>query len=134
MISKLFTKPAEYTRTTSGTIFSANVWISGGQVIFQHKTWCIPLEAFASKTEITVFILNFVDYDALLTENGDITPKYLKTREILLEYIYKPQGQLLSSSLLPSKLHFLNPLFLLLHLEVVWKSKNFQFSRVFKLF
>ncbi|XP_060553818.1 beta-galactosidase-1-like protein 2 isoform X2 [Ruditapes philippinarum] len=32
------------------------------------------------------------DYDALLTEKGDITPKYLKTREMLLEKIYKPQG------------------------------------------
>ncbi|KAL4228398.1 Beta-galactosidase-1-like protein 2 [Mactra antiquata] len=32
------------------------------------------------------------DYDALLSENGDITPKYLKTRELLLEYVYKPQG------------------------------------------
>ena len=34
--------------TTSGTIFSADVLIGGGQVIFQYKTWCIPLEAFAS--------------------------------------------------------------------------------------
>lgn len=32
------------------------------------------------------------DYDALLTEKGDITPKYLKTREMLLEHVYKPQG------------------------------------------
>ena len=39
----------EYTRTTSGTILSADVWISGGQVIFQYKTWYIHLEAFASK-------------------------------------------------------------------------------------
>ena len=36
-ISKHFTKPAEYTRTISGIIFSADVWISGGQVIFQCK-------------------------------------------------------------------------------------------------
>ena len=36
-ISKHFTKPIVYTRTTSGTIFSADVWISGGQVIFQCK-------------------------------------------------------------------------------------------------
>ncbi|KAH3705218.1 hypothetical protein DPMN_080285, partial [Dreissena polymorpha] len=35
------------------------------------------------------------DYDALLTEKGDITPKYLKTRELLLEYVYKPAGQTL---------------------------------------
>ena len=40
-------KPAEYTRTTSGTIFRADIWISGGQVIFHYKTWYIPLEAFA---------------------------------------------------------------------------------------
>ena len=33
-ISKHCTNSAEYTRTTSGTIFSAVVWISGGQVIF----------------------------------------------------------------------------------------------------
>ncbi|XP_052806143.1 beta-galactosidase-1-like protein 2 isoform X2 [Mya arenaria] len=32
------------------------------------------------------------DYDALLTEKGDITPKYLKTRELLMKYIYGPQG------------------------------------------
>ena len=36
-VSKHFIKSAEYTRTTCGTIFSANVWISGGQVIFQYK-------------------------------------------------------------------------------------------------
>ena len=36
-ISKHFTKPADYFRTTSGTIFSADVLISGGQVIFQYK-------------------------------------------------------------------------------------------------
>ena len=35
---------------TSGTIFSADVWISGGQLTFNYKTWCISLEAFASKT------------------------------------------------------------------------------------
>ena len=48
-ISKRFTKPAEYTRTTSGAIFIAYVWICGGQVIFHYKTWCIPFEAFPSK-------------------------------------------------------------------------------------
>ena len=26
-----------YTRTTSGTIFNADVWTSGGKEIFQHK-------------------------------------------------------------------------------------------------
>ena len=36
-ISKHFTQPTGYTRTSSGTIFRANVWISGGQVIFQYK-------------------------------------------------------------------------------------------------
>ena len=40
-ISKHFTKPTVYTHITSGTIFSADVWINGGQVIFQ-QTWCIP--------------------------------------------------------------------------------------------
>ena len=37
----------------------------------------------------------YVDYDALLTEKGDITPKYLKTRELLLKYVYKPQGEMM---------------------------------------
>ena len=36
-ISRHLNKPAEVTRTTSGTIFSADVWISGGQVIFHYK-------------------------------------------------------------------------------------------------
>ena len=43
-----------YTRTTTGTIFSADVWISGGQMFFSIQTWCIPLGAFASKTDINV--------------------------------------------------------------------------------
>ena len=39
-----------YSCTTSGTIFSADVWISGGQVgSFSIQTWCVPLEAFAYK-------------------------------------------------------------------------------------
>ena len=37
-ISKHFTKPTVYIRTTSGTIFSADVCISGGHVIFQYKS------------------------------------------------------------------------------------------------
>ena len=37
----------------------------------------------------------YVDYDALLTEKGDITPKYLKTRSLLLKYVYKPQGEMM---------------------------------------
>ena len=36
-ISNHFTKFVEHTRTASGTIFSADVWISGGQVIFHYK-------------------------------------------------------------------------------------------------
>jgi len=32
------------------------------------------------------------DYDALLTEAGDITPKYLKTRELFLKHVLEPQG------------------------------------------
>ena len=34
-ILKHFTKRAQYIHTTSGTIFSADVYISGDQVIFQ---------------------------------------------------------------------------------------------------
>ena len=48
-IIKAFYKTHGVTSTTSGTIFSADVWISGGQVIFQYRHGCIPLEAFASK-------------------------------------------------------------------------------------
>ena len=36
-ISKHFTKPTVYTHTTTGTIFSADVWINDGQMIFQYK-------------------------------------------------------------------------------------------------
>ena len=36
-ISKHFTKPTVYTRTSSGTIFSADVWINDSQVFFQYK-------------------------------------------------------------------------------------------------
>ena len=36
-ISKNFTKPEEDTRITGGTIFNADVWISGSQVIFYYK-------------------------------------------------------------------------------------------------
>ena len=32
-----FVKPMMYTRATIGTIFSAVVWINGGQVNFQYK-------------------------------------------------------------------------------------------------
>lgn len=32
------------------------------------------------------------DYDAPLSEAGDITPKYMKAREIILEKGLKPQG------------------------------------------
>ena len=33
-----------------------------------------------------------LDYDAPLSEAGDITPKYLRAREIILEKGLKPQG------------------------------------------
>ena len=52
-LSKHFTIPAENTCTTSGTIFSADVWISGGRD-FSIQTWCIPLEAFASKKSVRI--------------------------------------------------------------------------------
>ena len=39
--AKHLTKPMVYTRTTSGTILSTDVWISGSQVIFQYQTWRI---------------------------------------------------------------------------------------------
>ena len=42
--------------TTFGTIFSADVWINGGQVIFHYKTWCILVEAFASKNNFCKLI------------------------------------------------------------------------------
>ena len=45
-ISKQFTKPAEYTHTTSGTILCADVWISGSQVtslqnlVYTFRSFC----------------------------------------------------------------------------------------------
>lgn len=33
------------------------------------------------------------DYDAPLSEAGDITEKYLKTRQLILDKIYKPLGE-----------------------------------------
>ena len=50
-ISKHFTKLAEYTHTTSRTIFIADLWISCSQVIFHYKTWGILLEVFVSKNQ-----------------------------------------------------------------------------------
>ena len=56
-LSNHFIKPAEYTCTTSGTIYSADVQIGD----FSLQTKCIPLEAFVSKNvsettmEIRVF-------------------------------------------------------------------------------
>ena len=47
-ISKHFTKSAEYSRTTSGTIFSADVGICGGQVIFQNKPKNLEAETNSS--------------------------------------------------------------------------------------
>jgi len=35
-----------------------------------------------------IVCISISDYDAILTENGDITPKYLKTRELLQQYVY----------------------------------------------
>ncbi|XP_050415759.1 beta-galactosidase-1-like protein 2 isoform X1 [Patella vulgata] len=32
------------------------------------------------------------DYDAPISEAGDVTPKYIKTRELILQYVLKPQG------------------------------------------
>jgi ribosomal protein L16/L10AE len=37
----------------------------------------------------------FIDYDAPLSEAGDITSKYLKAREIILEKVLKPQGKVI---------------------------------------
>ena len=48
-ISRHFIKPVEYTHTTSGTIFIADVWISGQVILTHYKTWRIPLGVFASK-------------------------------------------------------------------------------------
>jgi len=42
-------------------------------------------------------ILNIVDYDAPLSEAGDITPKFLRAREIILEKVLKPEGKYVSN-------------------------------------
>nr|KAG5691953.1 hypothetical protein BaRGS_000662 [Batillaria attramentaria] len=48
------------------------------------------------------------DYDAPLSEAGDITPKYLKTREIILEKVYKPLGKrAISENLHPMEMYSL---------------------------
>jgi len=41
---------------------------------------------------LVLYILPFSDYDAILTEKGDITAKYRKTRELLQQYVYTPNG------------------------------------------
>ena len=45
-----------YTRTTSGTSYSADVWISGGHVIFQYKpgTYLSKLSLLKIVSEDTV--------------------------------------------------------------------------------
>ena len=58
-ISKHFTQSIVYTRTTNGTIFSADVWISGGQVSFQYK-------AFASKSIIISTNMPFTYWKRLI--------------------------------------------------------------------
>lgn len=41
-----------------------------------------------------LLLLTFsADYDAPLSEAGDITEKYLKTRQLILDKIYKPLGE-----------------------------------------
>ena len=63
-----FTKPAEYIRTTSGTIFSVYILISSSQVIFQYKPDCIPLEAFVSNNGLSEQMLYTI---LLLHSNGN---------------------------------------------------------------
>ena len=49
------------------------------------------LSASLNKTSLSVSV---VDYDALLSENGNITQKYLTTRFLLFEFVLKKQGML----------------------------------------
>ena len=62
------------------------------------QCWC---SASGCKLFCISLWLTFSDYDAPLSEAGDITEKYLKTRELILEKVYKPLG-VLSVSLLHS--------------------------------
>ena len=47
-------------------------------------------------TVLVFFVFQYLtDYDAPLSEAGDITSKYLKAREIILEKVLKPQGKII---------------------------------------
>ena len=77
-ISNHFTKPVAYIRKTSGTIFSTDVYISGGQVI-QYKHGCIPLEAFASNKNFRNGHLRFLKiWSSLYIYKYLLTWSYLK--------------------------------------------------------
>ena len=52
---KHLTKPTVYTRTTSGTILSADVAVMW---FFSIQTWCISLAAFASKKPRIITVVN----------------------------------------------------------------------------
>ena len=84
-----------YTRTTSGTIFSSDVWISGGQGDFSLQTWCIPLEAFASNKIDTCMQVNRTT--CCLQGKSEI-PRSLKFLELfsnLKLFIYAQVNELL---------------------------------------
>ena len=57
-ISKHFTKPADYTRTTTESIFGADAWINGGQVSFCYKTLCIAFASF-------IFFSNKISFSSI---------------------------------------------------------------------
>ena len=89
-ISKHFTKPTYvYTRTTSGTIFSADVccvWRSG---YFSIQTWCIPLETFASKnwllqSPLLIIIWQEIYMYVCLEKLSRISAKFLIRRFIFI--------------------------------------------------
>ena len=66
----------EYTRTTHGTIFSADVRISGGQVIFHYKTisllTMLILILQNSKLAVLPWILCALNSNAHNISNGNV--------------------------------------------------------------
>ncbi|XP_062577620.1 beta-galactosidase-1-like protein 2 [Saccostrea cucullata] len=66
---------------------SFNMYMFHGGTNFGFMAGANYFEGSHYKPDVTSY-----DYDAPLSEAGDITPKYLKAREIILEKGLKPQG------------------------------------------
>ena len=56
------------------------------------KATCFRRQSLTNLISNHLYCVCVLDYDAPLSEAGDITPKYLRAREIILEKGLKPQG------------------------------------------